>query len=280
MILRAKQKLGKYRIEGRLGEGGFAVVYRAQDTVEGIRVALKVPFQRYMHDEALQDFRHEVRVAARLDHPNILPIKNADIVDGQFVIAYPLGERTLADRLQNRMSLDRILDFAEQMIAGVAYAHSHRIIHCDVKPENVILFDDNRLRLTDFGIAKVAMQTIRGSGSGSVGYIAPEQAMGQASFRSDVFSLGLILYRMLAGYLPEWPYEWPPPGVQKLRRRTHPDLIKVIRRALEVNFRKRYRDAGQMLTAFQRVKGKALRFGRRSRGRSNTTRKRRRTARR
>jgi serine/threonine protein kinase len=99
------------------------------------------------------------------------------------------------------------------MIEAVAYAHRQRIIHCDIKPENFILFPDNRLRLTDFGIARVAQNTVAGSGSGTVGYMAPEQAMGKPSMRSDVFSLGLVIYRMLTGQLPEWPFEWPPPRI-------------------------------------------------------------------
>ena len=100
-------------------------------------------------------------------------------------------------------ALDLAVKLADQMLEAVAWAHAHRIIHCDVKPDNFILFTDNRIRLADFGIAKVAMKTIRASGSGTVGYVAPEQAVGKPSFRSDVFSLGLILYRMLSGKLPE-----------------------------------------------------------------------------
>lgn len=259
-MIKSRQKLGKYRIEKRLGEGGFATVFKAMDTIEGIHVALKIPHDRHVTEEVLADFRHEVRLAARLDHPHILRLKNAEFISGHFVITFPLGERTLAERLSSRMSLSTILDYAEQMLEAVSHAHKHRVIHCDVKPENLILFDDNTLRLTDFGIAKVALRTIRASGSGTVGYIAPEQAMGQPSFRSDVFSMGLVLYRMLTGSLPEWPFEWPPPGFERLRGRIHSDLVAVIRRAIEIDPRIRYHDAGQMLKAFQRVKARALRY--------------------
>jgi hypothetical protein len=110
------------------------------------------------------------------------------------------------------------------------------------------------LRLTDFGIARVALKTLRGSGAGTVGYIAPEQAMGKPSFRSDVFSLGLILYRMLSGALPEWPYHWPPAGYNRLRSRAHPDLIALIRKSIELEARRRFRDAGQMESAFARIR--------------------------
>jgi len=275
-VIKARQKLGKYRIERRLANGGFAVVYQAMDTIEGIRVALKVPHASNIDDVVLREFRHEVRMTAKLDHPNILPLKNATFVDDRFVIAFPLGERSLDERLKRRISLQTALYFAEQLLEAVAYAHRSRIIHCDIKPENVIIFGGNRLRLTDFGIAKVALRTVRASGTGTVGYMAPEQAMGKPSFRSDVFSLGLILYRMFAGEWPEWPYNWPPAGYARLRGRVHPDLIRFLRRAIEIQPRDRFRDADQMLAAFRKVKGKALhhaaaRHRRRRTSRSSTT---------
>ena len=257
-MLKAGQKLGKYRIRKRIARGGFGDVYEARDTVEGIGVALKIPLGGKMDEETLDDFRHEVRLASRLDHPNILPIKNADFVGEHFVIAYPLGQETLADRLQKRMSVRSLLDIVEQMLAALAHAHEHNIIHCDIKPENLILFPDGRLRLTDFGIAKVAAKTIQASASGSLGYMAPEQALGQPSARSDVFSAGLLIYRMFTGELPQWPFEWPPPGYHRLKRHG-PELAQFVRRALEVSTRKRYRDAGHMLSAFRSVKPKVLR---------------------
>ena len=257
-VLKARQRLGKYRIEKRISSGGFAVVYRAMDTIEGIRVALKIPHAENINESVLDDFRHEVRLAVRLEHPHILPLKNASFIDGQFVIAFPLGERTLNERLSSRMSIATALDYAEQMIEAVAFAHKHRIIHCDIKPENLILFPGNRLKLTDFGIAKVAQKTVRGSGTGTIGYMAPEQAMGKPSLRSDVFSLGLIMYRMFSGIWPEYPFDWPPENYSRLRGRLHPDMIAVIRRAIEPVPRKRYRDAVQMLKAFRLAKSKAV----------------------
>ncbi len=140
------------------------------------------------------------------------------------------------------------------MLQAVAFAHENRIIHCDVKPDNLLLFQDNQLRLIDFGIARVAHKTLRGSGAGTVGYIAPEQAMGKPSFRSDVFSLGLIMHRMFSGKLPEWPYDWPFPGYDRLGNALHSDMIAIIRKATEVEARRRYKDAQQMLAAFERVK--------------------------
>ena len=264
-MFRARQILGKYRIERRLAEGGFAVVYQALDQVEGIRVALKIPHAAHLNNSGVDDFRKEVRLAAKLDHPNILPLKNAEFIDGHFVVVFALGERTLADRLVSRLAVRTAIDYSEQMLEAVAYAHRHRIIHCDVKPENLILFSGNRLRLTDFGIAKLALRTVRASGSGTMGYMAPEQAMGKPSFRSDVFSVGLVMVRMLSGHLPEWPFAWPPPRYDRLRRQLHPDMIELLRRAIELDPKKRFHDGDQMLASFRRLKPRTLRYTTRKR---------------
>lgn len=257
-ILRARQRLGKYRIERRLAQGGFAHVYAAMDTIEGVRVALKMPHQSVVTPSMLECFQREARLVARLDHPNILPLKDASFIDGRFVITSKLGERTLNDRLRKRMSFETALELSLQMVSAVAYAHQRRIIHCDLKPENMILLPDGRLQLADFGIAKVAQRTVNGSGSGTVGYMAPEQAMGRPSTKSDVFSLGLIMYKMFTGHLPTWPFEWPMKGSVALRRKAHPDLLHVIRRAIEVRPHKRFRDAEELLAALQRVRRRAL----------------------
>ncbi len=259
-MFRVRQKVGKYRIERRLGEGGFAIVYQAMDTIEGLRVALKVPHPKLVNPDVLRDFRNEVRLTAKLDHPNILPLKDANFIGDQFVIVFHLGEKTLSERLRSRMSLETALDFSEQMLEAVAYAHRMKVIHCDVNPDNLLIFPGNHLRLADFGIAKVAQKTIQGSGTGTVGYMAPEQAMGKPSLKSDVFSLGLIMYRMLTGGRPEWPYDWPPPGYQQLRRKAHPDLIAFLRRGTDPNPRKRFRDADQMLNVFRKAKRQAVRY--------------------
>lgn len=257
-LLRARQMLGKYRIERLLAQGGFGEVYRAVDTIEGRRVALKIPYAHLVDQDLLDDFRREVRLTAQLDHPNILPIKNAAFVDSHFVIASPLGGGTLADRLKRRVSFKVALEFAEQMLEALAFAHRRRIVHCDVKPENFILFPGNRLRLTDFGIARVALHTLSASGSGTLGYIAPEQAMGKPSYRSDVFSLGLILYRMFSGQLPQWPFEKPYPGYQRLRTSLLPELLALIARAVVLEPRDRFENADAMWKAFLRLKPRAL----------------------
>lgn len=244
------------------------MVYQAMDTIEGIRVALKVPHPQLVNDDVLRDFRNEVRLTARLEHPHILPLKDASFIEDHFVIVFRLGERTLEDRLRQRMSLETALNYAEQLLDALAFAHQNRIIHCDVTPGNVILFPDHQLRLADFGIAKVAQRTIKGSGSGTVGFMAPEQAMGRPSAKSDVFSAGLIVYRMLSGHWPEYPYNWPAPGYANLKRKAHPDLIRLVRRAIDPSPKKRFRDGGHMLNAFRRIRGAAIRFGKNRRSKT------------
>jgi len=265
--LKARRMLGKYRIRRKIGAGAFATVYEAYDTIEGIPVALKVPYLDHLDKDSLSAIHREVRLTARLDHENILPLRNAMMIDGHFVIASPLGEQTLTDRLHYRLGPKTAMSFAEQLLEALAYAHEVRVIHCDIKPDNVILFPEGQVRLADFGIAKVALRTrtIMGSGQGTVGYIAPEQAMGKPSFRSDVFSMGLLIYRMFSGELPAWPFDWPLPGADRLRRTVSRDFIGFLRRSIEVHERKRFRDGVQMQRAFQAVAPRALRGTTRSR---------------
>ncbi len=251
-MLRARQKIGKYRIVRRIASGPLADVYEAADTIHKNRVALKIPKTSGGIDE--DDFLREVQVALKLKHANILSVRDASYIDDNFVIVMPLGKESLADRMVRRMSTARAIDIATQAIAAVAHAHANKIIHCDVKPENFILFDNNVVRLTDFGFAKLSLKTLKASGSGTVDYISPEQAMGHPKFQSDVFSLGLVLYRLFSGHLPTWPFEWPMAGNSRLRAKLRPELIAVLRRAIELNPKDRFSDAVQMQKAFERVK--------------------------
>ena len=256
---RRRQRLGQYRIEECVAVGGFAEVYKAYDTVEGIRVALKVPHPHLTDRENLDAFRKEVRLVASLDHPAILGIKTAGLVDGVFVVVSALAEETLADRLTRRISRKRALEVMGSLLDGLAYAHGRRVIHCDVKPENVLLFKGDRVRLADFGLARLALRTLDASGSGTVGYMAPEQALGRPSLRSDVFSLGMILWRLMGGGLPAWPYRWPYDRLDRVRRGWSDEVIRIARRATEVDEAKRYADARALRAAFERARPRALR---------------------
>jgi serine/threonine-protein kinase len=250
-LLRARQKIGKYKVINRIASGPLADVYRAYDTIHKTRVALKIPkgTDHIGHEE----FLHEVHVATKLKHPNILSVLNASYIDDHFVIAMELGQESLSDRIERRISTARALDLARQAIAGLAHAHGQKIIHCDIKPENFILFPENQLRLADFGFAKISLRTLKASGSGTIDYIAPEQAMGRPKFQSDVFSLGLVLYRLFSGQLPEWPFNWPGPAHERLAARVRPEIVEMLRKAIQLDPGKRYVNAMQMQAAFERV---------------------------
>ena len=167
------------------------------------------------------------------------------------MIALPLGEESLEERLARRLSLRTALDFGEQLLRAVAFAHEQHVIHCDVKPDNLLLFPDGRLRLTDFGISKVAHRTISASGAGTVGYMAPEQAMGRPSRRSrcvrhrpravaDVFRpVAGVAVRVAAGRLR-----------RSCKAMLHPDMIALLERSLELKPSRRFEDGGQMLAAY------------------------------
>ena len=254
-MLRARQKIGKYTIISRIASGPLADVYGAYDSIQKIRVALKIPKSGDTAGD--EEFLHEVRVATKLRHPNILSVLNASYIDEHFVIAMELGEQSLADRIERRTSTALALDLAGQAIAALAHAHEHKIIHCDIKPENYILFPGNQLKLADFGFAKLSLRTLKASGSGTIDYIAPEQAMGRPKFQSDVFSLGLVLYRLLSGKLPEWPFEWPLPGHDRLNVRVRPELAEMLRKAIQLDPAKRHRNAVQLQAEFEKSQSHA-----------------------
>ena len=256
-MLRARQKVGKYRILGRIASGPLADVYRAFDTIHKSRVALKIP--KAAEHTGEEEFLHEVQVATRLRHPNILSVINASYIDDHFVIAMELGEESLADRIERRTSTALAMDLASQALAALAHAHENKIIHCDIKPENFILFKGNQLKLADFGFAKISLRTLKASGSGTIDYIAPEQAMGRPKFQSDVFSLGLVLYRLFSGTLPEWPFEWPLIGHERLATRVRPEFTEFLRKAIQLDPSKRYKDAVQMQAAFEKLQSHARR---------------------
>lgn len=253
--LRAGSRLDKYRIIRRLGEGGFAVVYQAHDTIEDRIVALKIPDLRSDDfSQTFDDVQREVRIMAALSHPNVLPLKDARYIDDHFVMAFPIGDESLHDRISRRLARSTAIEYVRQMSAAVAHAHENRVLHRDLKPENFILFPDNRVCLTDFGLARNQRRGQLISASGTVGYIAPEQAMGKPTYRSDVFSLGLIVYRMLSGVLPEYPFEAPLPAYAKLRKGLHQDFVDWVRKSIDPRPQKRFRDGIAMHNALQRIR--------------------------
>lgn len=254
--LKRNARLGKYRLESRLGQGAFAEVWKARDTVEHRPVALKVALPHAVAQWGRERIAHEARIASRLSHPNVVSIRNADWLDGHFVIATDLAQRNLEKypgaRRSSRIALQVIRDAA----CGLAYAHSQRILHRDVKPENILIFPDGRAALGDFGVSKFAARATQTyTEAGTLGYMAPEQAYGKPRYASDVFSLGLIAYELLTGTLPTWPFTWPPPGYERFRAKVPEPVQGVLRRAAAFHPSRRYPDAvafhDSLTTAFR-----------------------------
>jgi len=196
---------GRYRIITMLGKGGMGEVYRADDLTLGQSVALKFLPDRAGHDEnLLERFRNEVRTARKISHPNVCRVYDVGDVDGQtfFTMEYVDGE-DLASLLRRigRLPQDKALDIARQLCAGLAAAHTKGVLHRDMKPANVMLDGRGQVVITDFGLAGVVGQ-IQGADvrSGTPAYMAPEQLTGEAvSERSDIYSLGLVLYEIFTG---------------------------------------------------------------------------------
>ena len=247
-----RQKLGKYRIERRLAEGPIAAVYEAVDTIHGVNVALKIPHESTMDDFFLADFKREARLAQRLEHPNILPIRDASFIDGRFVIAMPLGERRCrTDEAAARHRLGAAVRQAGARGGARPRAERHSLRH---RPTTSSCSPSQLKSRTS---ASRSRSALKASGSGTVGYIAPEQAVGRPKFQSDVFSLGLVIYELLSGHLPEWPYDWPPHGIKRVRAKLKPKLVDWLRRAIQVRPESRFRNAVTMYREFRRVRNGA-----------------------
>jgi eukaryotic-like serine/threonine-protein kinase len=201
----------RYQLLDRLGSGGMSDVFRARDLMLERSVAIKVLHENYSNDDAFQQrFRQEARAAANLSHPNIVTVHDFGLDHGQlFIVMEYLPGKDLKTilRQRGRYSVDEAIPLMVQACAGIGYAHRAGLVHCDVKPHNMIVTPDARLKVTDFGIAR-ALSTIMPDERadvvwGSPQYFSPEQATGEApSPSSDVYSLGIVLYEVLTGALP------------------------------------------------------------------------------
>ena len=189
---------GRYRLESKLGSGGMSTVYLALDEVLDRPVAVKL-LHREISEEAdqLERFRREARAAARLSHPNLVGVIDAGEDDGRPYIVFEYIEgRTLKRRIQEEGSLpvDEAVAYAIEIGRGLTAAHARKLVHRDVKPQNVLIDPDGRAKVTDFGIARSLEQkgmTATGRVLGTTDYVSPEQAMGEdVDERSDVYSLG------------------------------------------------------------------------------------------
>jgi len=201
----------RYQLLERIGTGGMADVFRARDLMLERTVAIKILHETYSNDNAFQDrFKQEARAAANLSHPNIVTVHDFGFDHGQlFIVMEHIPGRDLKTilRQRGRYSVEEAIPLIVQACAGIGYAHRAGLVHCDIKPHNMIVTPDGRLKVTDFGIAR-ALSTIMPDERadvvwGSPQYFSPEQAVGEGpSPSSDVYSLGIVLYEVLTGALP------------------------------------------------------------------------------
>jgi eukaryotic-like serine/threonine-protein kinase len=250
----------RYRILRRIGSGGMADVYCAEDTHLGRQVALKVLHRRFAQDqEFVERFRREASAAAGLQHPNVVGVFDRGRHDGTYYIAMEhLPGRTLKEIVEAEAPLaqERVVDLGLQILQAAGFAHRHGVIHRDFKPHNVIVDEHAHAKVTDFGIARAGASEMTETGSimGTAQYLSPEQAQGHAvTATSDLYSIGVMLYEMLAGRLPfdgdsavsialKHLSEQPAP-ISQLRHDVHPALESVVMAALAKDPAQRWQSA-------------------------------------
>lgn len=260
---------GRYQLLEKVGSGGMATVYKALDNALGRNVAIKVMHQSLTSDEAfLQRFTQEAHAAANLTHPNIVTVHDIG-QDGQrhYIVMEFVEGRTLKElvRMHNKngqlMPIKRTLDLIIQVCNGIGYAHRANLVHCDVKPQNILVTLDDRVKVADFGIAR-AMSRVNqplepdGQVWGTPQYFAPEQAAGKpATPAADVYAIGVVLFEMLGGRTP-FQADTPtavalqhmhtrPPLVSQLNPAVPTQLEQILQKVLSKEPSGRYRTAGQ-----------------------------------
>jgi serine/threonine-protein kinase len=261
----------RYRILYRVGSGGMADVYCAEDQQLGRRVALKILYPRFAQDEEfVERFRREASSAAGLQHPNVVSVFDRGAFDGTYYIAMEYLEgRSLKQVINEESPMDpaRAIDLTIQVLRAARFAHKRGIIHRDLKPQNVIVDDEGRAKVTDFGIARAGASDMTQTGSimGTAQYLSPEQAQGHAvSQVSDLYAVGIILYELLTGRVPfdgdsavsialKQVSEQPVPPAQ-FNAAVTPELEYVDLVAMAKDPAQRYQDADQFIAALEQAR--------------------------
>jgi eukaryotic-like serine/threonine-protein kinase len=262
---------GRYRVVRKLGSGGMADVYLAEDEELGRRIAIKILNDRHASDDQfVERFRREAKNAAGLSHPNIVQIYDRGEAEGTYYIAMEYLEgQTLKEAAAERRPLPvaEAIGFARQILTALRFAHRKGIVHRDIKPHNALIDDDDRVKVTDFGIARAgaaSQMTEAGSIIGTAQYLSPEQARGGAvDHRSDLYSVGVVLYELLTGAVPftgDTPVEIAMKHLSKVPEppsSKRPDLPgaldQVVLRALAKDPDERYGSAEEMDAELARV---------------------------
>lgn len=267
------KQLGQYRLVAPLGEGGMAFVYKAYHPSMERYVAIKILPRHYAAEpDFIHRFKQEARIIANLEHPNILPVYDYGEADGYtyIVMRYIEGGKTLTNLMQGQpLPLAQMLNLLSKIAAALDYAHSRGVVHRDVKPSNVLIDQQGNILLSDFGLAKVFASssrfTVSGAFLGTPAYASPEQCLGRSDLdgRSDVYSLGVILYEMATGRPPfdaETPMAVavkhindPLPLPRKLNPALPESLERVILKALAKQPGDRYQTAGEMARALTEI---------------------------
>src|SRR5438094_1922211 len=284
MSLAAGTKLGRYEIRSQIGEGGMGEVYRARDEKLNREVAIKVLPAMFSQDaERLRRFEQEAQATSALNHPNILAVYDVGTHDGApYVVSELLEGETLRQRIGGAaLAQRRAIDYALQFAQGLADAHERGIVHRDLKPDNLFITKDGRVKILDFGIAKLIqpegnasqtdiptrrVDTDPGVVMGTVGYMSPEQIRGKGvDHRSDIFSFGAILYEMLSGrrafhgeatadtmsaILKE-----DPPDLSDTNQKISPALERLVNHCLEKNPEARFHSASDLAFALEAISG-------------------------